>query len=498
VRRDPNDDNLAIITDDFARWPATRTAFVFLVLSLVGGAAAAFYAWHDLTLSHYDARAHLVVARRITDSLTPGWEQIGAVWLPLPHLLNAGPVALDWNYHTGASAVLLSVTALALGLTLAARHLYERTGSAASAVAVAALVLLNPNVLYLQSTPMTEPMLFGLSLAAVVAVDRWIRAPSTTRRRAAGLSLAALVLTRYEGWCIAAALGALIVAACRRQPWRAIRVLVYPAAAVAAFLLLSWGSTGRWFVTSGFFVPDNPARHRPGAVIVSIVGSVAELGGGTLLGAAFAGIVALAWSARRRLVEGAPLALLAAGALPALAFYQGHPHRIRYMVPLVVAAGVLAAFAVGRVPRRVRGLAAAALVAAVLIERPPLDPAAPMLLEAQWETPYRVARDEVAHELRARHDGRMILASMGSLGHFMQESSRHGFALDDFLHEGNGGLWTAALEAPGRHVGWILIEERAEGGDQLAARARADGRFLDGFARVTESGGLALYRRIPD
>ena len=70
-------------------------------------------AWHydaaGLALSHYDAKGHLVVARRIFDSLTPGWRQIGAVWLPLPHLLNALPSQVDAWYRTGASAILLSM-----------------------------------------------------------------------------------------------------------------------------------------------------------------------------------------------------------------------------------------------------------------------------------------------------------------------------------------------------------------------------------------------------
>ena len=42
-----------------------------------------------------------------------------------------------------------------------------------------------------------------------------------------------------------------------------------------------------------------------------------------------------------------------------------------------------------------------------------------------------------------------------------------------------------------------MIEERAEGGDMLALRARADGHFLDGFERQADGGGLALYRRVP-
>ena len=60
---------------------------------LIGTSAALIYYFRGLTLSHYDAKAHLVVARRVLDSLTPEYSQIGAVWLPLPHLLNLLPGA---------------------------------------------------------------------------------------------------------------------------------------------------------------------------------------------------------------------------------------------------------------------------------------------------------------------------------------------------------------------------------------------------------------------
>jgi hypothetical protein len=73
----------------------------------LGIAAAVYYATLGLTLSHYDAKAHLVVSRRILDSLTPGWEQIGAVWLPLPHLVNMLPVQIDFLYRTGLFAIAL-------------------------------------------------------------------------------------------------------------------------------------------------------------------------------------------------------------------------------------------------------------------------------------------------------------------------------------------------------------------------------------------------------
>ena len=75
------------------------TAFLF------GVYAALYYSRLGLALAHYDARAHLVVARRILDSLTPGWQQIGAVWLPLPHVLNMLPVQVDAWYRSGASGI---------------------------------------------------------------------------------------------------------------------------------------------------------------------------------------------------------------------------------------------------------------------------------------------------------------------------------------------------------------------------------------------------------
>ena len=77
----------------------------------------------------------------------------------------------------------------------------------------------------------------------------------------------------------------------------------------------------------------------------------------------------------------------------------------------------------------------------------------------------------------------------------MQDLSRDGFDLRDFLHEGNGDMWLGALERPRPLVGWILIEELSEGGDMLAERARANPRWLEGFTRVSEGAGLALYRR---
>src|ERR687887_1577636 len=127
--------------------PNRRTIPIALaVIAAIGGS---FAAWHyhriGLTLTHYDARGHLVVARRIADSITPGWQQVGAVWLPLPHLLNAIPAQIDLFYRTGASAVAFSIASFAVADAAIAFIVVALTRSAGAGVAAAAVFALNPN-----------------------------------------------------------------------------------------------------------------------------------------------------------------------------------------------------------------------------------------------------------------------------------------------------------------------------------------------------------------
>jgi len=118
-----------------------------------------------------------------------------------------------------------------------------------------------------------------------------------------------------------------------------------------------------------------------------------------------------------------------------------------------------------------------------------------MVVEAQWDLVNQAPRREVTKCLQSRYHGESVMASMGSLGHYMQEASSDGFNVRDFLHEGNGDIWLAALDSPHIYAGWIMMEEKAEGGDMLYKRAREHPEFLRDYSRVCEAAGLALYER---
>lgn len=502
--------------------PTLPPRTLLAALALASAAAGCWAAWHyfsiDLTLSHYDAKAHLVVARRVFDSLTPGWKQFGAVWLPLPHVLNVLPVQVDALYRTGLSGVVISVGAFALATTALAYLTWRLSGSRLAGLAASVVFASDPNVLYLQSTPMTEPLLFGLLAASAALVARWLAFPARRPTWQPGLAMAFACLTRYEAWPVTVALlTAALLARWRQDGWsraalagavRSVaRIAAWPLGAVLLFIVNSKVSTDAWFVTGGFFVAENEALGRPAEALNQVIrGATRLMGPWTVRLGALGALVALWWALRRpahhaRSRAWLALSLAGTAALPVYAFLQGHPFRIRYMVALVLVTAVGAGFAVAAWPRRwLRVVAAAVVIAVSLGERPPLDASAPMVLEAQWDRPRTAARREVTACLLASFDRprHKILASMGSLAHYMQETSHAGFRLDDFVHEGTDIIWGEALAAPQRHVQWILFEERAEGGDMLTQRRAQDPAFVEGFERVCQSGGVALYRRAAD
>ncbi len=342
---------------------------------------------------------------------------------------------------------------------------------------------------------MTEPLLWGLSLIVIERLDHWLALPAARTGRQAGWALVGLVLTRYEGWLIAGAALAL-ASFVRPDRRRAVaRLAAYPAVAVLAFLCLGRVTVGAWLLDTSFFVPDNPARHDALAVLDQIRMAFRDLAGPVIAVGGLAGAAVAVWpaqSSRRWL----PLALAAGAVLPAGAFWAGHPLRVRYMVTLIPAAGALLGVALAAVPRRLRPVAAVAVLAAAVATEHPWKTDAPMIREAQWESPYREARGTVTAYLTAHFDGQPILISMGALAHYMQTLSGAGFDIRNFIHEGNADLWDAALVSPRRMAGWILIEEEAEGGGPLAQRARADPGWLSGFTPVSGGGGVVLYRRL--
>ncbi|HCC56479.1 MAG TPA: hypothetical protein DEQ47_04325 [Solibacterales bacterium] len=208
-----------------------RTRTVAAATALVSLASVLFFYYRGELLQFGDAEAHLNIARRILDSPDPGINQIGTVWLPLPHLLMLPFAAVTRGWQLGFAGSIASPVCFIASAMLFFRSLRLLFGAVAAAAGTAVLVL-NPNALYLQAIPMTEPVF----LAALCGL---FYCTLTGRPTAAGLCAAAAAWTRYDGWFLLPFCSLFFL---RANGWRA--ALRFSLVAGAAPLL--WFAHNRW------------------------------------------------------------------------------------------------------------------------------------------------------------------------------------------------------------------------------------------------------------
>jgi hypothetical protein len=180
---------------------------VLVALAAMAGLATAYVNHSGWTLYYGDAEAHLNIARRIVDARRPGYNQIGTVWLPLPHLLTLGLVrsAGLWDDHLWrsglAGAIPSSACFICAGVFLYAA-LKRATQSSAAALASLGLLAFNPNLLYLQATPMTETVVLAALMALLYFTVLFRETQSWAAVIGAGVASMTASLARYEGWFV--------------------------------------------------------------------------------------------------------------------------------------------------------------------------------------------------------------------------------------------------------------------------------------------------------
>ncbi len=174
---------------------------ICLLASLAVMTVAIFYYYQTgATLYSGDAEAHLNIARRVVESRTPGWVQLGTTWLPLPHILMMPLVRRDWFWRTGMAGAIPAGLLTAMAATFLFAALRRVWGSVPAAAAGAAVYLLNPNTLYLGSIPMTEPALYCSLFGILYFTVRFADTQGWGALLGAALCAWAGTLTRYEGW----------------------------------------------------------------------------------------------------------------------------------------------------------------------------------------------------------------------------------------------------------------------------------------------------------
>lgn len=173
-----------------------------LVLSFLAAVIVSYYSYiHGYTIAYGDAESHLNIAKRVVQSLTPGLAQLGGIWLPLPHLLMIPFVLSDFLWRSGLAGSIVSGVAFIISAIYLYKLVYLLTENKVSAFIGAIIFISNPNILYLQSTPMTELTLIAFFILSSYYLIKYIKDDSnfTPLLLSAFFGFCA-ALSRYDGW----------------------------------------------------------------------------------------------------------------------------------------------------------------------------------------------------------------------------------------------------------------------------------------------------------
>jgi len=191
--------------DDEPRLVAGLAACVSLITFLV-------YFGRGQILLYGDAVAHINIARRVFDSRTPGPLQLGTVWLPLPHLLMMPFLISDSSWSSGVGGSIPSMVCYVFSV-LGIFRLVSGVLSVQSVVKIneriaawiaTIIFAANPNLLYLQTAALTEPVYLAFFIWAVVYFSEFVQSAKNSKSLLkCGACLAAACLTRYDGWFLA-------------------------------------------------------------------------------------------------------------------------------------------------------------------------------------------------------------------------------------------------------------------------------------------------------
>ena len=467
------------------KYARLELVLVLLCLGTLSAAATLLVNHFGWTLYYGDAEAHLNIARRIMDSRTPGYDQIGTSWLPLPHLLTLMLVGNDHLWRSGLAGAIPSSICFVLAGAFLFAAMRRATQSRAAGFAALGLLALNPNLLYLQATPMTEPVFLAGLMAVLYFTLLFRDTQSFWAVIGAAVASLAASLSRYEGWFLIPFVTIYFLFAARRR--RLLAALTF--ATIASLAPLYWLGHNYWLYSNPLEFFNGPysakaINQRAGAYpgehdwkkawLFYRTAATMCTGWGAVIVAA-AGVFGVFW---KRVFWPVLLGMLpaafylwsiyAGGAaifVPQLWFnsYYNTRYGLAAFPLLAVAGACLTLLA------RARWRPLVALVVIAIGTAPWLVHPRPdnwiCWKESQVNSEGRRAWTREAAQVLARpyQRGQGIFTSFGDLTGILREA---GVPLREALHDGNEPAWMAAISRPNLflHEGWAI----AISGDAVA------------------------------
>lgn len=491
---------------------------VILVTTALSIAAYVYFSHLGVVLGYKDSISHLQIAQRVINSPTAGFAQLGGVWLPLPHLLMLPLVWIDPLYYNGFAGSCISMISYVVTAMFVYKIVLGLTKARVPAIAGVAVFALNPNMLYMQSTPMTELLLFATITAMVYYVQQWIQTERYQSLFMAGFAALLGCLTRYEAWLFTFVLTCIVFAvALKRHGWQRAD------GTVVSFVFFAWASIVGWigwnqlilgdalywksgeYAKSSLWVDsqDPSVGHLVTAiktysyailhdfgwpvVVLSLLGLVAlcllkpkadmlpTLG----LLVFFPFFVYSIWSAER------PLNVIET---------SGNLYNLRFALIMGLFAAIAIGVLVGVLPRPIRviGLVVAALCTVSLLMSGGTSNII-TIKETQFglQRTINIAPNGVSDFLRQNYDGGKLLAESFGNETILFDAR---ISLGMNIYEGSNKLWEPALHSPAEHdIQWIIMR-RGDVPDRVYQTLNGSSQ-LDSYTLAYSNDTYFVYKR---
>ena len=475
-----------------ARWYHDRWFLALVICAICASVSASVWSYQTHSILLYaDAHSHLLIARRVVDNIYPGLAQLGNVWLPLPHLLMAPFAQNDFLWRTGLAGTLTSMPCYLIAsiyVFLTARRL---THNSRASFIGSLLFVLNPNILYLQTTPLSETVLFATLAAASYYFVAWAQTDELRDLVAAALATLLATVSRYDGWALFLALIAAIIVIDwrRRQPRAKILADVILFATLGGVGIILWfvwnlvifGSPTA-FLSGSFssqaqteaFIQGGYADtyHNLWETLRYYSVAAAESIGPVLF--ALGALAVILFLIRRRLSSDALAAttILIPFAFYCVAFFLGqdvmyvphatHPpyfmYNARFGAEMAAPAAVFMATLVEPARRRLSlgwlPLAEIALMLVIIGQSVVTSWGGVISLQDGQTGASCYPGHAVVAYLAQHYDGGRILIDEY---HTQMDLSPANIAFHDEIYEGDGAVWADALQSPSKYVEWIII-----------------------------------------
>ena len=500
-----------------------------ITLTAVAGIAVLVWSYHDgLILAYWDSQSHLNIARRVLDSRTPGIAQLGTVWLPVPHILMLPFIWIDSLWHTGLAGSivgLLCFVATAATLFLSIRLI---TGHEAAAWIGLVVFLSNPNVLYIQTTPLTEPVLLMSMTASAYYLLKWSQHNTYTNLIMAGLLAVLAVGSRYDGWFFAAVSGLVVLLTAylrSHDPGRAEGVTLayaaFPVYATFLWVFYNWLIFGDPLAFqrgefSAQFQQEQVAqagalltKHNIVLSVQTYTWAVIDNVGWLVLGLSVIGVLVHIRFTRFRHDGLVPYLFLSPYPFNILALWLGQTviqlpqseppgyFNVRYGLIVLPGLAIFIGYLYSKVAARVRGALILSLALILLLVQtwfwiPDWPHSVPIVAEGLNSQATNPELIRAAEYLGNHYGGGGILID-DTQPHIIMAAH---IDMREYVATFSGKLWREALAHPSLTVHWIVMNTNNHA-DRVVAAVR-DNPSLQNYTLVYEDHGVEIYRRNSD